>query len=207
MSFVEAIYSFRIDLTHTERSGNDDLRFKVPKHPNETMEELLAHVLALTHFYRSGVELSKDRLNPDSPTAFRMDLTGGLLDWMYVGAPEGKLLKRCLRISPRPRLAVYFINQEQVTRFCRELRGSTENWVEHVEFWLLPEALLTELAPQIRSRVQWGLTYADEQIYLSWEQEGPEESRLFEGQVVAIDIWSEFQRSIEVNVQSGGEAP
>lgn len=190
MSFVEGFYSFRIDLTHADRSGFEEVRCKVPKYPSQPMAELYADILALCHGYRSGMVLVPPHTDDDQPTAWRRDPTESILDWIQVGVPSARSIKRALRLTPKPSVRVYFWQPTQAYEFCKELRGSTENWVAPVQFFTIAPDLLEQLEPLTRSRIEWSLTFVDDSLYLAWGD------LTFESAITPIDIWTEFQASI-----------
>jgi uncharacterized protein YaeQ len=57
MTFVQAFYSFNLDITNSDAGGYFKLRIKVPQHPEESLEHLFARVLAFVHSYEEGLEL------------------------------------------------------------------------------------------------------------------------------------------------------
>jgi len=187
MSFAAAFYNFSITLNNAEQGVFCRFRIKVPLHPLESLEHLSARMLAFTHCYREGQAFSSVLFEPKEPTIWHKDVTGDVLLWAQVGCPDRKKLEHSLRSAPLAEHRIYFFHPEQVPEFCHMLRGSKTNWVQDIQFFMLPEKIIAELVPLSRSSPEWLVTYIDDRLYLTCD--GAE----FEAELRSIDIWSCYQ--------------
>lgn len=190
MSFAAGFYNFTIDLTHTDRGIFTHFRVKTPRHPFESLEHLFARMIAYSHCYRVGQTFSHGLFEPKEPTIWHKDVTGEILLWVNVGAPDKKKIEATLRAQPLAEHRVYFYAPGQVYDFCHGLRGSKTNWVKDVQFYLIPSSILQELVPLEDSSPVWSVTIVDNQLYLSCD--GIE----LEGEIAPIDIWQAYQESL-----------
>jgi uncharacterized protein YaeQ len=191
MSFVEAFYSFTIELALPERDIYTKLRLKIPRHPHESLHFLYARVLAFLHAYRPGQEFSRVLFEPKEPTVWHKDVTAELLLWLEVGCPDETKLQRAIRRRPPPELRVYFYEPSQINEFCHQLRGSTTNWVEPVQFYTIDPAILEALVPLEHSSARWSANFVDTMLYLTVDEHD------LAAEISPVDIWERFQSSLE----------
>ena len=161
MSFAAAFFNFSVDLSNADRGVYARFRVKVPQHPLESLEHLYARVLAYCHCYREGQLFSGGMFEPKDPTIWQKEITGELLLWVQLGCPDRKKIETTLRSAPEAEHRIYFFDDQQVAEFCHMLRGSKTNWVEPIQFFMLPQELLEQLVPLWRSSPQWGVTFID----------------------------------------------
>lgn len=188
MGFVEAFYSFTVELTIPERDIYAHVRFKLPRHPNESLYFLYARVIAYLHSYRPGLEFGQGLFEPKEPTFWHKDITDEVLVWGEVGCPPEQKIERATRRRPPPEIRVYFYTVEQSVDFCRYLRGSTTNWVEPIEFFLIDPMLLEALIPLERSSARWSAHFSDSTLFLAVADQD------LTGEISPIDIWHTYQR-------------
>ena len=191
MSFAAAFYNFSVDLSHSDRGIFTRFRVKTPLHPNESLHYLFARVLSYAHCYREGQAFSGGLFVPEDPTIWQSDVTGDVLLWVQVGCPTRKKLEKSLKAWPKAEHRVYFFDPLQIHEMCHMLRGSKTNWVEGIQFFMLPSHVLESLIPLANSSPTWQATFIDNRLYLTCD--GHE----LEGDVLAIDIWTAYQESLQ----------
>jgi len=190
MSFVEAFYSFTVELAAPDRDVYTRVRLKVPRHPHESLHFLYARVIAFLHAYREGLALGQGLFGPKEPTFAHADITGELLMWGEVGCPPEEKIDRIVRRRNPPEIRVYFYTPEQSLEFCRYLRGSTTNWVAPISFFEIDPHLLDALVPFERSSARWSANFVDTALYLSVDEHD------LVGEIRPLDIWDLYQRSL-----------
>jgi len=195
MTFVEAFYSFNLDITNVDTGHIGKARVKTPKHPYESYEHLYARTLALVHAWEKGLTFSHGYFEPDEPTIWKQDVLGNLESWIEVSCPERKKILAALRSALPPphktRFAVYFYNDEQILKFCDSMRGSKENWISDISFYRIDLDILEALISLKRSSANWSVTIIDNNLYLYCD--GHELSTT----IHLIDMWQQFQESID----------
>ena len=196
MTFVQAFYSFSVEMTNVDSGLSGKLRVKTARHPEEPIEHLYARVLAYVHSWERGLEFSRGLFDPDEPTIWKKNVLGQTTSWINVGCPARKKLERALRAGlPAPDLTkyhIYFYSDQQVQSFCGELRGSKTNWISQIRFFKIPSQILEELLPLERSSATWFVTIVDDTLYLNCD------GRELETVLTSLDMWKEFQETIAV---------
>lgn len=192
MGFVDGFFSFKIDLSDSERAIYTTFRVKTPKHPDESFEHLVARVIALTHSWEEELNFSEGLFKPAQPTIWKQNLLGKIESWIEVGVPEKKKLERALRQDPPSKqYTIYFYEEEQIKEFCHLLRGSKQNWVAAIKFYLIDPKALSQLIEGVTSSTSWSISIVDESLYMSCGEQS------FTLMINALDIWSHFQLSIQ----------
>lgn len=190
MTFVEAFYSFNLDINDTNNGRYGKLRVKAAKHPNESLEHLVARVIALCSSHEEGLNFSEGLFQPKDPTIIKTSSIGELERWIEVGCPEREKIDRALRRNPDAEFRIYFYSAEQISAFCEYLRGSKTNWASRIKFFSLSPEALEALGANLSSSSRWTVTFADDHFYVA---SGGGDA---EGRMTEIDIWSIFQETI-----------
>jgi uncharacterized protein YaeQ len=190
MSFVEAYFTFNIELTHTDRSKYEKFRAKIPKHPNQNLTNILANILVYTDNYDPSLKISAGLFNPEEPSMYILNEINQIKTWIDVGLIDAKRLKSALRLTSLKRLAVYFYENSQIDKFCKELRGSTENWIESIDFYYFSEDSILSLSEHLNLKNDWQIVIADNHFYISSSEQD------FEIKLSKLNIWEYYQETI-----------
>src|ERR1700723_2465710 len=163
MALGATVYSFKIELADSDRGVYVPLELRVARHPSETEEHLWTRVLAYCLEYTEGIAFSNGLFESDQPTIAVRDLTGTLRVWIDVGAPEAARLHRAAKLAPR--VAVY--THKDAGQLAARLRSEKIHRAEALELYAMDRAWLAVLAAQLERRMEFALTVADRQVYLS----------------------------------------
>lgn len=196
MSFISSFHSIQFEITNSDNGTYITKRIKVPRHEDETEQHFIWRLVAFSNSYQSGFEFSSYPHGELGSDLIAHNELAEVTGWVGIGAPLESTLKRAIRSGQRPKISVYLTDQEDITHFCRELRGSTENWVAEIKFYTLedPEAIAA-IAERIESSFTWSATIIDGAFFVNTL--GQE----WCFNVRELDIWSEYQQSILNKVQ------
>ena len=167
MALTSTIFTFDIELADVDRSVYETLSLRIPCHPSETEERLLARVLAYCLEYTEGIAFSNGLSDPDAPTVAVRDLTGTLLAWIDVGAPDAARVHRASKAAPR--VAVY--TQDDPARLLRAWSGERIHRAAEVELYAIDRAMLAALVGKLKRRMQLALAVTGGQLYVTVEGE------------------------------------
>ena len=92
MAIGVTMYTFDIQLADVDRGVYEDLSVRVARHPSETDAFMLTRVLAYVLEYEEGIAFSEGISATDEPAVLVRDLTGALVAWIEVGAPDAARL-------------------------------------------------------------------------------------------------------------------
>ncbi|HEY0799391.1 MAG TPA: YaeQ family protein [Steroidobacteraceae bacterium] len=163
MALGATIYSFKIELADSDRSVYAPLDLRVARHPSETEEYLLTRVFAYCLEYTEGISLSNGLSDPDQPAIAVRDLTGALRAWIDVGAPDASRLHRAAKLAPR--VAVY--THKDAEQLAARLGAEKIHRAEALELYAVDRDWLGSLTARLARRMEFSLTVADSNVYLS----------------------------------------
>ena len=167
MALGATIYTFKIDLADSDRSVYAALDLRVARHPSETEDHLLTRVLAYCLEYTEGIEFSSGISDADQPAIAVRDLTGALITWIDIGAPEGARLHRASKLASR--VAVY--THKEPGPLLAKLQLQRIHRAESLEIYAVDRVWLAALAAKLARRMEFALTVADRNLYLSLADE------------------------------------
>jgi uncharacterized protein YaeQ len=163
MALGATIYSFKVELADSDRGVYAPLDLRVARHPSETEDYLLTRVLAYCLEYTEGISLSNGLSDPDQPAIAVRDLTGALRAWIDVGAPDASRLHRASKLAPR--VAVY--THKDAEQLAARLRAEKIHRAETLELYAVDREWLASLTARLARRMEFALTVADRNVYLS----------------------------------------
>jgi uncharacterized protein YaeQ len=163
MAIAATIYTFDIDLANADRQVYETLALRVPRHPSESEEYLVARVLAYAMEYTEGIAFSRGVSDPDEPAIVVRDLTGAIRSWIEIGSPDAARLHRAAKAAPR--VAVY--THKDAALLLRNLSGERIHRAADLELYAIDRALIRDLAARLERRMSFSLALADRDLYVS----------------------------------------
>ncbi len=161
------VHVFSVQLSHVDRAVYETLDLRVARHPSESEEFLCARVLAFCLEYREGLVFSRGLAEPDQPALEVRDLTGTVLAWIEVGAPDAARLHRASKAARR--VAVY--THHDAARYWASLAGARIHNAESLELYGLDRALVATLVARLERRMAFELSVTQGVLYLTVGQE------------------------------------
>jgi uncharacterized protein YaeQ len=157
------IYVFNIDLADSDRGIYQPLELRVARHPSETEEHLLTRVLAYCLECTEGISFSNGLFESDQPTIAVRDLTGVLRAWIDIGSPEAARVHRAAKQAAR--VAIY--TNKDAAQLAARLGAERIHRAESVELYAVDREWLAALAARLTRRMEFTLTVAERNIYVS----------------------------------------
>jgi len=159
---TSTIYNFDIDLADVERGVYERLELRLARHPSETEEYLVTRLLAYCLDYAPGIAFSAGLSNAEEPAIAVRDLTGALLAWIDIGAPDAARLHRASKAAPR--VAVY--THKDPAQLLRKWAGTRIHRAAELELYSVEATLLAELVARLTRRMAFALSVSDGHLYL-----------------------------------------
>lgn len=88
MAAGATIFNFTIDVADVDRQVYDEVTLRVAQHPSETNAYMLTRVIAYCLELTEGIEFTAGIASTEEPAILVKDLTGRVLTWIEVGAPD-----------------------------------------------------------------------------------------------------------------------
>lgn len=163
MALTATIHNFDIELADADRHVYESLALRVARHPSESEEHLVARVLAYLLEYAGGIGFSRGVSEPDDPAIAVRDRTGAIRTWIDIGTPDAARLHKASKASPR--VVVY--THKDPAQFLKGLAGERIHRAEALEIYALDRTLIRELVARLDRRVEWTVSIAGRELYVS----------------------------------------
>ena len=98
MALKSTIFKAEVSVADIDRGYYRDHVLRIARHPSETDERMMVRVLAFALHADDALEFGRGISTEDEPDLWRRDLTGAIEQWIEVGLPdERELRKACGR--------------------------------------------------------------------------------------------------------------
>lgn len=101
MALKPTIYKFRISLSDTNRDLYDSTQLTVAQHPSETLERMMARILAYCVKWQPDLALTKGLSTVEEPDLWVKSLDDQIELWVEIGEPSLDRLKKACRLAKR----------------------------------------------------------------------------------------------------------
>lgn len=140
MALKPTIYKFKISVSDLDRDYFDAIDLIVAQHPSETLERMMARVLAFCIEARENLAFTKGLSSPDEPDIWARSLSDQIELWIDVGEPAPDRIKKATRLAQR--VAVYSFNSKSGAWWSQENKNFAALNVEVFQFkWQEIQAL------------------------------------------------------------------
>ena len=163
MALSATIYAFTVRLANADRGVYETLSLRLARHPSETGEYLLTRVLAYCLEHAEGIAFSKGLSDTDEPAIAVRDLTGVLLSWVDIGAPDAARLHKAAKAARR--VVVYA--HRDVAPWLARLGTERIHRAESIEIVEMDKALIGDLVKRLERRMDFDLSVSEGTLYVS----------------------------------------
>ncbi len=113
MAIKPTIYKFRISLSDLNRNYYDTLNLTIAQHPSETLERMMARVLAFCINAQEHLTFTKGISAVEEPDIWARTLDDQISLWIDVGEPAVDRVKKATRLASE--VKVYSFNSKSDT--------------------------------------------------------------------------------------------
>ncbi len=166
MALKPTIYKFQINLSDMDRNVYESLSLTVAQHPSESIERMMARVLAYCLNFSSELTFTKGVSATDEPDIWRHDLSGTLLEWIAIGEPSFERIKKASRQSSD--VKIYSINTKS-NIWWNQIKPQLS--FENVEVSQISWPELQVLAASIDRTTDLSISISDGSLFVTTEQD------------------------------------
>ena len=94
MAIKSTIFKIDLQITDLDRNYYQTHALTIARHPSETDERMIVRVIAFALHAHASLEFGKGLSAEDEPDLWRRDLTGTIEQWIEVGLPDEKRIRR-----------------------------------------------------------------------------------------------------------------
>ena len=158
------IYKLKITLADIDRNHYDNLNLTLAQHPSETLERMMARVLAFCMNAQENLSFTKGLSSVEEPDIWARTLDDRISLWIDIGEPAFDRMKKAARLSPI--VKVYSFNLKSDSWWDREQKKFEDVKVSVFQFqWKGIQAL----AGLVKRTIDLSVTASDGMIYVSSE--------------------------------------
>jgi uncharacterized protein YaeQ len=165
MALTATLHTLRIALNDSDRGVYESLELRVARHPSETLPYMLSRVIAYCLFWEADIGFSRGLSTTDEPAVWVKTPDGRIKLWIDVGHPSAARLHKASKAAGSVAVCTF----QEPEAFQRTLAGERIHRGEDIELVGLPAALLAPLEASVERRMEWELTVAGGQLYLTTE--------------------------------------
>ena len=161
MAIGATMHTFEVELADVDRGVYETLSLRLAQHPSETGAYMVTRLLAYLLEYQEGIEFSDGIAATDEPAVLIRDLTGRLLAWIEVGAPEPERLHQGSKAADR---CVVYTHREP-SRLLARYVGKKIHQADAIAFHSFDDGFVDELASRLERRNTVTLSRTEGQLY------------------------------------------
>lgn len=94
MALKATVFKIELQLADLDRGYYQTHALTLARHPSETDERMMVRAIAFALHADPALEFGKGLSTDDEPDLWRKDLTGAIKQWIEVGLPDEKRLRR-----------------------------------------------------------------------------------------------------------------
>ncbi len=162
MAIGATIHTFEVQLSDVDRGVYEQLSLKVAQHPSETVPFMATRVLALCLEHEEGIAFGLGLSGGDEPAVVVRDLTGALVAWIEVGAPDAERVHRGSMAADRT--AVY--THRDPERVAARWAGKRIHRAEDVRLVWFDPGFVDAVADAIARRTSMSVSVTEGVLYL-----------------------------------------
>jgi uncharacterized protein YaeQ len=107
MALKSTIFKATLSVADMDRGYYGDHELRLARHPSETDERLMVRLLAFALHADPALAFGRGIATDDEPALWRRDLTGAITDWIEVGLPDPRAVRKACGRSPRVEVITY----------------------------------------------------------------------------------------------------
>ncbi|MCP4114328.1 MAG: YaeQ family protein [Desulfobacteraceae bacterium] len=162
MALKPTIYKLKVTLSDIDRGYYDTLSLTVAQHPSETLERMMARVLAFCINAREHLSFTKGLSAVEEPDIWARTLDDRISLWIDVGEPALERIKKATRLSPA--VKVYTFNSKSDAWWAQ---GRAKIGELPVAVYQFPWGSIQALAALVNRTMDMSVTISDDTAYVS----------------------------------------
>lgn len=162
MALKSTIFKIDLQIADMDRGYYADHALTIARHPSENDERMMARVLAFALHAHEALAFGRGLSAEDEPDLWRRDLTGAVEQWIDVGQPDERLLRKACN---RSREVVLLTFGRSAEVWWAQNRGALERLANLCVLHLPPD-MSQALAELVERTMRLQCTVQDGQVWL-----------------------------------------
>ena len=162
MAAGATMHSFEVQLADMDRGVYEQFTVRAARHPSETEAYLLTRVLAYCLEYQEGIAFSEGISATDEPALLVRDLSGKLLVWIEIGAPDAARLHTGSKAAER---TVVYTHRDPA-KVAAPWAGAKIHRADEIVLHSFDPGFIDAAVAALERRNAVTLTVTEQQLYL-----------------------------------------
>lgn len=162
MALGATMHTFDVQLADTDRGVYEDFSLRVARHPSETDAYMVTRLLAYGLEYTEGIVFSEGISQTDEPAVLVRDMTGAIMAWIEVGAPDAERLHYGSRLAER---TVVYTHRDPA-KVMAPWAGKKIHHADAIRVYSFDPGFVESVVPHLARRNTVTLTVTEQQLYL-----------------------------------------
>lgn len=165
MAAGAVMYNFAIQLADVDRGVYEDITLRAARHPSETDAFMMTRVLAYCLEYVEGITFSEGiSSTANEPAVLVRDLTGRLITWIEVGAPDAERLHFGSRLADRTTVYTHRDPEKVIAAWS----GKRVHQLERITVQSFDQGFLDAAVAVLERRNTLTVSVVEGQLYLEF---------------------------------------
>lgn len=164
MALTATIFKAQVSIADIDRGYYADHNLTLARHPSETDERLMVRLLAFIANAHERLTFGKGLSDDDEPDLWHIDYDGTIVQWIELGQPDEKRLRRA---CGRARSVLVYSYSGSASDIWWKKNSSSLRRLTNLSVWFVPAAQSTELATWAERSMTLQVTVQDGQIWLT----------------------------------------
>ncbi len=164
MALKPTIYKARIALSDLDRNLYESLNLTIALHPSETLERMVARILAYCLNAQDNLIFCKGLSDADEADLWARNINDAIELWIDVGEPAAERIKKASRLAKA--VKVYSFNSKSDTWWTQ---GQEEFTQLKAQWFQFPWPQVQALAATVNKTMDWSMTISENSIFVSTE--------------------------------------
>jgi uncharacterized protein YaeQ len=162
MALKSTIFKLELQISDLDRHYYQTHALTIARHPSETDERMMVRIVAFALQAHEALQFGKGISTEDEPDLWRKDLTGAVEQWIEVGLPDEKRLRKA---SGRARKVILYSYGGRAAELWWEQNQPALRKLEKLSVINLPVEQTQALANTVTRSMQISATVQDEDLW------------------------------------------
>ncbi len=162
MAAGATMHTFEIELADTDRGVYEQLTLRAARHPSETEAYLVTRVLAYCLEHEDGIAFSEGISATSDPAVLVRDMSGKLLAWIEVGAPDAARLHAGSKAAERTTIYTH----RDPARVLAQWAGAKIHRADEIVLHSFEPGFIDSAVAALERRNALTLTVTERHLYL-----------------------------------------
>lgn len=163
MALKSTIFKIELQLSDLDRHYYQTHALTLARHPSETDERMMVRVIAFALNAHPALEFGKGLSTDEEPDLWRKDLTGAIEQWVEVGLPDERRLRKA---AGRAGEVIVYSYGGRAADIWWEQNQSALRKLEKLSVFDLPFEQTQLLAQAVRRTLQVNATMQEGELWL-----------------------------------------